>query len=211
MVQKSAVRGRPRGFDPDKVLASVRDTFWRHGYSGTSVDQLVAATGLHKPSLYGAFGDKKRLYLAALDHYLESVRDEFGAAFALPTLNETLRRFTDRAIDLYMRGNGHGKGCFMMSTAVPEAGEDPEIVAVVRRAMDSLDRAMLRRFEKAKEDGELPPDADAEALAMIVVAHHYDLSARARAGYSREELEALADRTIRFIAEAGARAGGPRV
>ena len=70
MVQKNSAapaRGRPRSFDTDDVLARVRDTFWKYGYAGTSMDQLSAATGLHKPSLYGAFGDKKALYLAALD------------------------------------------------------------------------------------------------------------------------------------------------
>src|SRR3712207_4372972 len=139
MVQKAVSRGRPRGFEPGDVLAKVRDTFWRHGYSGTSVDQLVSATGLHKPSLYGAFGDKKRLYLAALDQYLEEARRAFGAALARPTLHESLCAMADGAIEMFMRGDGYGKGCFMMITAVPEASDDPEIVAVVRRAMDSLD------------------------------------------------------------------------
>jgi AcrR family transcriptional regulator len=203
MVQKMATRGRPRGFDPDKVIADARDAFWRHGYAGTSVDQLACATGLHKPSLYGAFGDKKRLYLAALDQYLDEARREFGAALAMPTLSESLSELTRRAIDMFMRGDGHGKGCFMMNTAMAESAGDPEIVAVVRGAMDSLDDALIRRFERAIEAGELAAEADARALAMIVVANHYDLSARARAGYSRDELQAIADRVTRFVEACG--------
>lgn len=203
MVQKSSVRGRPRGFDPETVLASVRDTFWQHGYAGTSVDQLVSATGLHKPSLYGAFGDKKRLYVAALNKYLEEARTAFGAALANPRLHDSLTELTEGAIDMYMRGGGAGRGCFMMVTAVPEAYDDPEIVGIVRTAMDSLDEAMTRRFAKAIREGELSPDADPKALAMIVVANHYDLSARARAGYSREELRAFADRSIALVEALG--------
>src|SRR5687767_4948989 len=111
---KAAVRGRPRSFDTDEVLDRARDVFWRHGYAGTSMDQLAAATGLHKPSLYGAFGDKKRLYLAALRNYLAEVGAQFAAAFALPDLAESLHEITERSIDKFTRG-GEGAGCFMMN------------------------------------------------------------------------------------------------
>ena len=203
MVQNSSaqavpVRGRPRSFDTDQVLDRVRDTFWRFGYAGTSMDQLSAATRLHKPSLYGAFGDKKKLYLAALDNYLAEIRANFAEAFAMPDLNDSLEAMAERAIDKFMRAD-EGTGCFMMNTAMPEAAEDPDISAVVRGAMDSLDRAFVRRFHKAIEAGQIPADANPESLAMIMVANHYELSARARAGYSRPELRALADRALAMI------------
>jgi AcrR family transcriptional regulator len=204
MVQKNAAtkaapatRGRPRSFDTDEVLGRARDTFWRYGYAGTSMDQLSAATGLHKPSLYGAFGDKKRLYLAALDNYMAQVRADFAEAFALPKLADSLYAVTERSIDKYV-GEG-GTGCFMMTTAMPEAAEDPEISRVVRESMDALDRALARRFQKAIDAGELSPGADPQALAMILVANNYELSAKARAGYSRDELRAVADRALNLV------------
>ncbi len=202
MVQKNiatAPRGRPRNFDTDEVLDRVRDTFWRYGYAGTSMDQLSAATGLHKPSLYGAFGDKKKLYLAALDNYLADVRAEFAEAFAIPDLFESLEAMTEWSIDKFMGKDEAGSGCFMMHTAMPEATEDPEISRAVREAMDSLDRALVRRFEKAVESGQIAADADPHALAMVMVANHYEISGRARAGYSRAELRALADRTLAMV------------
>src|SRR4051812_21227798 len=197
MVQKpstAAARGRPRSFDTDQVLARVRDTFWKYGYAGTSMDQLSAATGLHKPSLYGAFGDKKALYLAALNNYLAEVRAEFAEAFAVPSLFDSLYRVSECSIDKFLRGENDGTGCFMMSTAVPEAAEDPEISKVVRGSMESLERAFVRRFELAIAEGEIPGSADPNVLAMILVANHYEMSGRARAGYSREELRIMADR-----------------
>jgi len=197
MVQKSTVapgRGRPRSFDTDEVLARARDTFWKYGYAGTSMDQLSVATGLHKPSLYGAFGDKKALYLAALDNYLAEVRAEFAEAFAVPNLFDALYQVSECSIDKYLRGKNDGTGCFMMSTAVPEAAEDPEIGKVVRSSMESLERAFVRRFEKAIADGEIPATVDPNVLTMILVANHYEMSGRARAGYSRAELRAMADR-----------------
>ena len=211
MVQNMpAARGRPRKFDTDQVLKCVRDTFWRHGYAGTSMDQLAAATGLHKPSLYGAFGDKKQLYLAALDDYLAEVRADFVEAFALPGLKESLEAAREVSLDKFLgvgtpacAGSGGAMGCFMMNTAMPEAIEDPEISRVVRGAMESLELALFYRLEKAKADGELAATADPQELAMILIANHYVLSARARAGYSREELRALADRAFDLVKRLG--------
>jgi TetR/AcrR family transcriptional regulator, copper-responsive repressor len=198
MVQKPAVRGRPRSFDTDEVLGRARDIFWRYGFAGTSMDQLSAATGLHKPSLYGAFGDKKKLYLAALDNYLAEVRASFAEAFALPDLFESLQAMIEAATDKFTQSDS-GFGCFMMNTAMPEAADDPDISRVVREAMDSLDRAFVRRFEKAMDTGQIPPDSNPQALAMIMVANHYDISARARAGYSHEELAAMGARALGLI------------
>jgi AcrR family transcriptional regulator len=203
MVQKipraSPTRGRPRGFDAEIVLGQVRDTFWKHGFAGTSMDQLSAATGLHKPSLYGAFGDKKQLYMETLNRYRAEARAQFGAALAKPGVIDSIADLLDRAIAMYTRGEGFGAGCFMMNTAVTVAGEDPEILAFVRDAMEALDRALTRRFERAIAEGELKADADAAGLARIVVTGHYDLSVRARAGYSREELAALGAQTLGLV------------
>jgi hypothetical protein len=82
---------------------------------------------------------------------------------------------------------------------MPEASEDPEISRTVRESMDSLDRALVRRFEKAKEVGQICEDCDPHALAMVMVSNHYEISGRARAGYSREELRALADRALGLV------------
>ena len=214
MVQKTAsqpgaAKGRPRSFDTDEVLRQVRDAFLRYGFSGTSMDQLASATGLHKPSLYGAFGDKKQLYLRALDQYLDEVRLEIGAALSQPRLIDSLRQLIDGSIKLFTRQGGGG--CFMMSTAVPEAREDPEISQFIRDAMDSLEHALVRRLEKAADAGEISRDADPRALAMILVANHYDLSARARAGYPVKELQDLGDRTIKLVCDIGgiSRGEGP--
>ena len=198
MVQKVAARGRPRSFDTDEVLGRARDAFWRHGFAGTSMDQLSAATGLHKPSLYGAFGDKKKLFLAALDNYLAEVRADFAEALAIPDLFESLESMIERAIDKFTQAES-GFGCFMINTALPEAAADPDISAVVRGALDSLDRAFVRRFERALEAGQIPPDADPQALALIMVGGHNDISARARAGYSRAELQATGRRLLALV------------
>src|SRR4030095_13685433 len=74
MVQKDEKRprGRPRAYDPESALAQATDAFWRTGFSGTSLDDLSAGTGMNRPSLYGAFGDKRALYLATLERYTQA-------------------------------------------------------------------------------------------------------------------------------------------
>src|SRR5207253_10001104 len=67
-------RGRPRAYDPDQALARAMDVFWQEGFAATSLDQLSAATGMNRPSLYGAFGDKRDIYIKAYQHYRERSR-----------------------------------------------------------------------------------------------------------------------------------------
>ncbi|MGQ0558688.1 MAG: TetR/AcrR family transcriptional regulator [Sphingosinicella sp.] len=210
MVQKipepARARGRPRSFDTDEVLACCRKTFWERGYSGTSMDQLASATGLHKPSLYGAFGDKKRLYLETLNRYLGEARESIGRALSVPALDESLQAFFAESIAMFTREGS--MGCFMMATAVPEAKGDAEIGGIVRGAMEELDRALVRRLQKAIDDRELPANANPETLARIVSATHYDLSARARAGFSRDQLERDAAHALRFVFQVGRHLNG---
>lgn len=196
MVQKTA-KGRPRSFDTGAVIGQVRDAFWQHGYDGTSMDQLSSATGLHKPSLYGAFGDKKRLYLEALNRYLDETRVEFGAALRVPDVWDSVTELAARAIALYTR-TPMAAGCFMLSTALPVAGGDDEIMKVVRDSMDELDRALAWRFERAVQAGQIPAGADIAGLARLISTSHYELSVRARAGYTRDELVEMAAETTRM-------------
>src|SRR5580700_11977719 len=67
-------RGRPRQYDPERALANAAEVFWKYGYAATSLDDLAAATGMNRPSLYAAFGDKRDLYLKTLERYQQRSR-----------------------------------------------------------------------------------------------------------------------------------------
>src|SRR5271169_1312736 len=111
-------RGRPRAFEPDAALARAMDVFWREGFAGTSLDELSAAMGLNRPSLYGAFGDKRALYLQAYRRYRDHVRETFAPLFAEPApLRDKLRRILIAALDLYLSGESGPRGCFTVLTA----------------------------------------------------------------------------------------------
>lgn len=190
--------GRPRKFDRDETAARIQHVFWREGYEGASLETLTTATGLHKPSLYGAFGDKRAMYMGVLRDYLDKASLGVRAEMALPTLRETLNAFYGRAIETWLK-HPDAPGCFLIATAVPMAASDDEVGEMVRHAMRGLDKALLRRIERARDAGELSEDADPMVLAEVVMAGHYGLAARARTGADEVELRARAGRIVDLV------------
>src|SRR5271165_3080033 len=135
-------RGRPRAFDPNAALGQAMDLFWKEGFAATSLDDLSLATGLGRPSLYGAFGDKRALYIQAYRRYREQVRETFSPLFAEKApLGDKLRRIFLAALDLYLSGEEGPRGCFTVLSASSDAIADPEIRAMVAEAIGNSDRA----------------------------------------------------------------------
>jgi AcrR family transcriptional regulator len=201
MVQKSlARRGRPRAFDPDVALAQAVDAFWDAGFAATSLDDLTEATGMNRPSLYGAFGDKQALYRKAFDVYCERTRAAFAAVFSGDEpLPDALRKVYDTGIAIYLSGNNGPRGCFIIGTAVAQAVTDPDIRAALAGVLREIDAAFRARIARAHRSGELSADANPAALAKIASATLYSLTIHARAGLGRPALDAIADAAIAVI------------
>jgi AcrR family transcriptional regulator len=193
-------RGRPRGYDPDAALGRAIGSFWKAGYSGTSLDDLSAATGMNRPSLYGAFGDKRDLYLKALAHYWELSRVAMDEALAhdLP-LRAALQRLYDKALSIYFSGKDGPRGCFAIGTATTEAVHDAEIRASLAEGFRMIDEAFEARIRLARDQGELKRSADSAALAMLASATLHTLAIRSRAGTSRKVLQGIVDSTLDVI------------
>jgi len=202
-------RGRPREYDPDDALRRAVEVFWKTGYSATSLDTIAAATGMNRPSLYAAFGDKRALYLKALAHYQSLAATELREIFAGDgPLGETLMRVYEAALRLYLSG-GQARGCFAIGTATSEAVADSQIRAMLAEGTRRLDRAFEARIKAAQQAGEIPPEADASALASLASATLHTIAIRARAGVSREELVAIARKAVAVIC-GSSRAAGTR-
>ena len=202
MVQKKTSepkrRGRPRAYDPAQALARAADTFWKAGYAGTSLDDLSEATGMNRPSLYAAFGDKRDLYLKTLEHYREESRALARAALADdPPLRLFLKRFYDKALDLYL--DDGPRGCYSIGTAATVAAVDDRVRTFLADSMRSTDSFLKHQIEKAKQRGEIAQEADPAALAYLASGTLHTLAVRTRAGLPRKELDALADAAISVI------------
>jgi len=119
-------RGRPRQYDPELALAKAAAAFWKHGYAATSLDDLAAATGMNRPSLYAAFGDKRDLYLKTLEYYREESRALAREVLAdNPPLRVFLKRFYDKALELYLADGP--RGCYSIGTAATVAAVDDKV------------------------------------------------------------------------------------
>jgi TetR/AcrR family transcriptional regulator, copper-responsive repressor len=209
MVQKSRMvlserpprrRGRPRAFEPEAALRQAMDVFWKDGFAATSLDDLSAATGLNRPSLYGAFGDKRALYIQAYRRYREHVREVFTPLFAdAAPLRDKLKRILMAALDLYLNGEAGPRGCFTVLTASSDAIANEEIRALVGNAIDNSDGAFERLFADGSAAGELPPDVDPRRLARMASATTHTLSIRARAGCPRAELVPIVEDAVMTI------------
>ena len=199
-------RGRPRAYQPEVALGKALDLFRKDGFAATSLDDLSAATGMNRPSLYGAFGDKRELYIKSYARYRADAREAMQEIFRkeLP-IRERLARIYAVALDIYLSGEAGPRGCFTVMTAASEAVADPEIRAMVLEGFSELDKAFNACFRLAKERGELPPSADPLILAQLASATIHTIAIRARAGVPRKELEAIVGGAIDVMCGAAAK------
>jgi AcrR family transcriptional regulator len=193
-------RGRPRAYDPQAALQQATDSFWRTGYAGTSLDDIATATGMNRPSLYAAFGDKHALYLEALQQYWALAFADMRAALAADlALDEALMRVYEGALSIYFSGEGRPRGCFVVGTAVTEAFEDSEIRRSLATGFQTFDADFEQRFQTAREQGALKEAADPAALAVLATATMHTIAIRARTGTPRAELTELARKAVKVI------------
>ncbi|WP_080867799.1 TetR/AcrR family transcriptional regulator [Agrobacterium tumefaciens] len=187
--------GRHREFDVDEVLDAVVKVFWRKGYEGTTYADLVEATGVERPALYSAFGNKEALFLKALARYDERYLDYMPEALALPTARDVATRIIHQAIDLNTRFPEH-TGCLGINGGLA-VSDDAE---PVRRALNEYRLAgqarLRKRFAQAKADGDLPETADPLALAAFVTTVTQGIAVQAKAGLDRATLELVADEAL---------------
>ncbi len=185
---------------PDQALEKAAESFWKNGYAATSLDDLVAATGMNRPSLYAAFGDKNDLYLKTLQRYLGQSRAKSLEILGdSPSLRVFLRRFYEAALDIYRAGGDEARGCYSISTAPAQAVTDPAVREFLAASISGTDAFLSAVISKARERGEVPSNADPATLAQIATATLHTIAVRSRVGVSRKQLMALATAAINLI------------
>jgi len=160
--QKRSV-GRPREFDEERALEAAMDEFWKKGYESTSLNDLCCCTGLHKGSLYQAFGDKHKLFMRSLNHYADrEFKDVAAVAFQqdspLDSIRALVRTVCDHAAE--------GRGCLMINSMVELAPHDPEVKEMLMNEGQRRIQVMTELLTKAQEAGEVRPELDPARLAQ---------------------------------------------
>jgi AcrR family transcriptional regulator len=183
--------GRPRGFDRDQALYLALVTFWERGYEGTSVADLTRRLGIAPPSLYAAFGDKRTLFIEAVDLYyarfvefLDQVLDSSGSA--RDAITALLR-----GVAVYYTNPDQPRGC-LVNTTPPPAG-DPEAWTYLQSLRNGVRDRLRRRIQTGLDAGELPAGTDVDELADLYWNTILGMSMRSRDGSTRAELERTAE------------------
>lgn len=193
-------RGRPIQYDPETALTSARDVFWASGFAASSLDELSEATGMNRPSLAGAFGDKEALYLATLAQYrdrsIETLEEKLSGA---RTLRQELAHVYATATDIYISAKDGARGCFLIGTATVEAVHRPAVRQLLVQSLAAFNAIIEKRLRQAIQSGEIDKQTDAAALAAIASAVLHSLAVRARAGEPRKALDRLAKTAVDMI------------
>lgn len=197
---KNPKLGRPLSFDRDAALDRAMHLFWAHGYEATSIADLTAAMGITPPSLYAAYGDKKRLFLAAVDHY----RAGTGAGSiatdqlidAAPTAADAARQMLDGSA-LHFTGQDTPRGCLLATGAISCSAGAADVQSALASIRHGIEARLRAKIGADMASGVIANDVDAEVLAAYVMAIIQGMSTLARDGAPREKLQALATAVMR--------------
>jgi AcrR family transcriptional regulator len=178
---------RPRGFDVDVATERALQLFWSKGYDGTTLEDLTQAMGINRPSLYAAFGNKEGVFRRALERYVSG--PAAGAVAALDA--DKARDVAQGILRFYADAVGQPdrpRGCFLVQGALACADEGASIRQALADQRRLAEEALIRRFERAKREGDLPADASATDLGRYVWTVCQGIAVQAAGGATRDQL-----------------------
>ncbi|MBN4053392.1 TetR/AcrR family transcriptional regulator [Haliea sp. AH-315-K21] len=189
-------RGRPKLYESEAALKAAGTVFWAKGFSGTSLDDLSAAMGMNRPSIYRAFGDKEEIYRQALNQFGTIMDKAFKRTLVQEKdIRKGLKKFYREALDVYS-SEEMALGCMVWSTAPAATLIHPEVQSDLMAAINHVDAMILQRVELAIEQGQVHKDVDAKSLSKLIQALLHSISIRVRAGESTKVLRRFIDSAI---------------
>lgn len=169
--------------------------FWRNGYEAASMAELTAEMGITKPSLYAAFGNKEALFHKALDLYEREKLAYMSAALDAPTAREVAERLLRGSLAM-QTSTCDPKGCLEVISTAACGAEAEGIKAEVVKRRASSEAALIARFQRAVEEGEVPGHLTAAALARFLVALMQGLALQGGSGATCAELSQLVETSM---------------
>ena len=158
---------RPREFDEQQVIENLMTVFWDKGYEATTMQDLVKSSGLLKGSLYGAFGDKQAIYMAALKHYIATrIQAEIDMLNGEGTARQKIARLFDNVIETTKRGL-FGGGCLLCNASLEKADSDRTVKNEIKTTIRRLKVAIV---DALKQEG-VNEDRSASLAAFIISAY----------------------------------------
>lgn len=158
---------RTKEFDREQALERAMHVFWARGYEATSMPELLEAMGIARQSLYDTFGDKRALFVAALERYSERSHELHACLVEAPSVVRAIRQLFDDIVDESIRDQR--RGCFGISSAVALAPHDPEIAKLLAARQRELENTLCEALERARTAGEIAATKDPRGLARFLV------------------------------------------
>lgn len=181
---------RPRTFNKQKALADVTQLFWQQGYEGTSVQQILDCMGLNRSSMYSAYGDKRTLFLLALEQFSELGRMACQPLLQTEDPRVAITQFYQMV--LFSLSDEHRRrGCMLVNTVLEQSGLDDELASIAAKKLLEIELAFQTCFESAKANGYLGPESDTKALAAFFMTLTKGLRVAAREGRDETEMHQI--------------------
>lgn len=192
---------RTRTFDPRTALAKAVELFASKGYSDTSMEDIVQATGVSRYGIYGTFGNKRELFEQALDQYAERMGKQAFLKLLQPdaSLGHIRRIFDERVEEMCCLEEN--KGCLFVHTAMELAPGDEELRAALQKIMKGMAKLFAVGLETAKEKGEVRADVDVRAAGAMLTSTMFGLAVLGRAGFSRDTLDGIVSSTLASLTD----------
>ncbi|WP_212631894.1 TetR/AcrR family transcriptional regulator [Pseudomonas sp. KB-10] len=179
---------RPQEFNTAEALHKAMLVFWRKGYEATSLVDLLEATGLSRSSLYGTFGGKRELFIAAFDAYRNERERDMKRVLRQGNARRAIEEFF-RMLFANLGAQEPAQGCMSINQGVEMAPHDPEIRARVMEDFRHIEEALTSVIERGQGDGSLTSTRNARELARLLVLAFPGLQVMARIGYAQADLD----------------------
>lgn len=195
MVLCPARMGRPREFDVESALDAAMRVFWTKGYEGTTLTDLTDATGVSRPSLYSAFGNKEALFKKALDLYVREKLTFIDQALEASTARDVAEALLLGMLAM-LADDRDPKGCMGVINSVACGDEAEPVRAEILARTLAIKEALIARFQRAREEGDLPEGKDPAALTAYLLAILQGMALQSGSGASQEEMRALVSSSL---------------
>ena len=191
---------RHKAFDPQTALAKALEVFWRRGYEGTSMQELVTHMGISRSSLYDTFGDKRTLFLAVLAYYEQEMVSQLLAPLHQPGApRQQIQQVFQQAIDMALTDSIR-QGCLICNTAVELGPHDHDITARVTSNLARIEAAFAAALTHAYTAGEIKTPHQTRALARYLTNSLVGLRVLAKVLPSRATLDEIVEVTLAVLA-----------
>lgn len=184
--------GRPRTFIHEDALNEAMLAFWEYGFETTSMSLLTKRMNMNAPSIYAAFGDKKNLFLKALDMYVGSLADIKNfidqSSTAFDAANNLLQNSAER-----FTGKNTPNGCMLASSTASGSAESADVQAIASKMRSRIEGFLKDRIKRDQKNKILPKSVSSDGLAGLTISTIQGMSVLARDGASRKKLLQIVD------------------